>query len=1092
MRKDDCMTLANWVLVAGTLAGLLTTAGCSCFSHDAGYAATGSLKPDTLRVEYRKEPLGIGEQHPRFSWTLSAKDPAARAQAQSAYQILVSSSKSKPTGDIWDTGRVASDATAQVAYDGQPLLADHDYFWTVKVWDTAGHESSWSPVQRFSVGLLAPGDWTAQWIGYDAPWKPVTSADPSTSLAGINWIWFPEGDPLKDAPAASRFFRKTFTLPADRKVRSATITLAADNSATAYVDGHTTVTASDFLTSHSIDVTSHLKPGQTNIVAVEAKNTGGPAGLAAKLTIHFETGNPMTLAVDDTWKSSTKSPAGWKGATFDDSSWHNAKVIAKVGDAPWGTPTAGSQLVLPPTPYLRSVFSVHKPVKRAMAYASALGLYELRLNGTKVGHYELTPGWEDYRHRVYYNTYDLTKEIEQGDNAIGVLLGDGWYDGYVGYTGKRHTYLGDPRARVQINIEYTDGTTQTVSSDNSWRATYGPIREADLLMGCTYDATLDKTMKGWDTVVYDDSKWHKVATGTDGPFNIPCQAYIGDPTIRHETLHAKKITVSTPGAYVFDLGQNMVGWAHFKLKGKQGQKITFRYTEMLNPDGTLYTTALRSARATDAYTPAADGTFEWEPHFTFHGFRYVEIAGLDAKPDLDAVTGVVIGADMPRTGYIETSNPLVNQLVHNIIWGQKGNYLEIPTDCPQRDERLGWTGDAQFFVRTGCYNFDISAFFDKWLIDLVSDSQMPDGGFTHVAPAVVTTEGGATAWQDASVICTYAMYKFYGDTRNIERHWDHLTRFMDYLHNTSHDFIRNDKPFGDWLNQGASAKSEVTGTAYYAYVSHLMSEMAAALGHNEQSKQYAELADQIREKWQKEFLKPDGSILESSQTGFALAFTMNLLPENLKAAAAKQFAEEVRKRDWHLGTGFIGTPRLLPGLQAAGETDVAYKLLLQDTFPSWLFQVKLGATTMWERWDGYRPDKGFQDPGMNSFNHYAFGSVGEWMYSSMVGIDQADAAFKHIIIRPHPGGAFTHVNGRYDSINGPIVSHWSIEGTSLKLHVEIPVNTTATIYVPGNGPITESGKPVESSPNITFVRQDGDAMVYQVGSGHYDFVSTYK
>lgn len=1084
------MTLAHWVFLAGTLAGLMTV-GCSAVTHSDAVSLS-NLHATNPRVEYRTEPLGIGETRPRFSWVLNPTDAGRRSENQTAYRILVASSREsldRNVGDLWDSGKVESDATAQVVYGGKPLSSNQDCYWTVTVWDAAGMQSAWSAPQRFSTGLLKDSDWTTRWIGYDAPWQKDSAQDDANSLAGMNWIWFPEGDPTKDAPAGTRYFRKTFDLPS-RSIRSATLALAADNNAHSFVNGHSATTASDFKHVYAQNVNWMLKSGTQNVIAIEAKNSGGPAALAAKLTIEFETGEPLILTADESWTSSAELQENWKDAIPGDTGWSPAKVIAKVGDAPWG-PTETKHLVLPPVPYLRSTFAVDKPVKRAMAYATALGLYELHLNGAKVGHYELTPGWEDYRHRVYYNTYDVTHNLKQGKNALGILLGDGWYDGYLGYTFKRHTYEGEPRARVQIMIEYADGTTQTVGTDDSWRATYGPIREADLLMGTTYDATLAPSIDGWDTVSFDDSKWDKVVTGIIGPSaSVPVQAYCGDPTIRHETIKSQKITEPVNGSYVFDLGQNMVGWAKFKLHGKKGQKITFRYTEMLNPDGTLYTTALRGARATDSYTPAADGTFEWEPTFTFHGFRYVEITGLDYKPSLDAVTGVVIHADMKRSGYIETSNPLVNQLVHNIIWGQKGNYLEVPTDCPQRDERLGWTGDAQFFVRTGAYDFDVSAFFNKWLVDLVQDSQLPNGGFTHVAPAVVATDGGATAWQDASVICTYAMYKFYGDTRNIERHWPHLQRFMQYLHDTSKDYVRNEKPFGDWLHQGASAKGEVIGTAYYSYVARLMSEMAAAIGKRDEAQQYGQLADKIRDKWIKEYLKPDGSILESSQTGFALAFTMNLIPDDLKSAAAKQFAEEVRKRDWHLGTGFIGTPRLLPGLQAAGETDVAYKLLLQDTFPSWLFQVKLGATTMWERWDGYRPDKGFQDPGMNSFNHYAFGSVGEWMYSSMAGIDQQDTAFKKIVIRPRPGGGFTYVKGRYDSINGPIVSDWKVDGSRFKLHVEVPVNTQALVYVPGPGKVTEGGTPAETSPGVRFLRQDGDAMVYQVGSGKYDFAST--
>jgi alpha-L-rhamnosidase len=559
----------------------------------------------------------------------------------------------------------------------------------------------------------------------------------------------------------------------------------------------------------------------------------------------------------------------------------------------------------------------------------------------------------------------------------------------------------------------------------------------------------------------------------------------GPAVVTTDELKARSIAEPRPGIYVFDLGQNMVGWARIKLSAPKDARIVVRYSEMLNPDGTLYTTALRSARATDTYV-SRGGEFTWEPSFTFHGFRYVEISGAGEKPPLDAVTGIVVHSDMRRTGWFECSNPLVNQLVSNIVWGQKGNYLEVPTDCPQRDERLGWTGDAQFFIATGAYNFDVAAFFTKWLVDLNDDSQNPEGAYASVAPDVLKGPYGATAWADAGIVCPYTIWRDYGDTRVIEQHYASMARYIDYLHRTSKNLIRTQGAFGDWVNLGGGASSEVIGTSYFEHVTRMMSEMAAAIGRDDDAKKYANLADDIKASFIKSFVTPEGKIKDSSQTGYALAFTMGLMPDGpaIRKAAANHFVEEIKSKDWHLATGFIGTPRLLPGLSKAGRDDIAYRLLLTETFPSWLYQVKLGATTMWERWDGWVPERGFQDPGMNSFNHYAFGSVGEFLYRTVGGIEAGSPGFKKIIIRPQPGGDLNFATAKYDSINGTIESTWRIDGDRLKLDVSIPPNTTATVFVPASDP-----KGAVETTNLKPVRIEARAAVFDVGSGHYSFTA---
>ena len=731
-----------------------------------------------------------------------------------------------------------------------------------------------------------------------------------------------------------------------------------------------------------------------------------------------------------------------------------------------------------------------------MVYVTALGLYELRLNGRKVGGDVLTPGWSDFRRRVYYQAYDVTGQVKEGNNVIGAILGDGWYAGDLGYTGRRNFYGGKPRFLAQLMLEYADGSTQVVATDGSWKASFGPILHDDLIIGSEYDARLQ--MKGWDESGFDDGKWMPVVQGENRKIDVLIQAAVGEPCRAFEELPALKVTESKPGIYLFDLGQNMVGWARLRVRGVAGQRITVRHGEMLNPDGSLYTANLRGATATDFYTLAGGGDESFEPCFTFHGFRYVELRGLTAPPDPGAVTGIVVHSDIRRTGTFECSNPAINKLYQNIIWGQKGNYVEIPTDCPQRDERLGWTGDTQFFAPTAAYNYDVAGFFKRWLMSMAEDAQHPDGSYAHVAPDMGNGTG-ATAWGDAAIICAWNMYHSYGDSANIAAHFDAFEKGMKFIASkTDANGIAHRGGFEDWLNKGGGAANDVIDTAYHAYLAGLMSDMASAIGRTEAAMRYNALHD-TEVKAFHSFFNTDGSFKDiplpkggtqaSSQTAYALAFTMGLVPPDLREAAASKFVEQIHRFGDHLATGFIGTPRLLPGLHLAGEDAVAYRLLNEDTYPSWLFQVKLGATTMWERWDGWTPDHGFQTISMNSFNHYAFGAVGQFLYGVIGGIEAASPGYKTIRIAPIVGGGLTTAKATYDSIYGVIACDWRRDGADLAFNVTIPPNTTAGVFVPAddNTIVTESGGEAGTQP----LRWEKHAAFFALASGSYHFHSKF-
>lgn len=1034
-----------------------------------------AIQPTNLRCEYKTNPLGIDVTTPRLGWTLVSEAPA---QIQSGYQILVASSLTQlqaDQGDLWDSGKVASNDTTFIVYAGKPLSSRQACYWKVRVWDGEDTPSPWSGPSLWSMGLLSPEDWTAAWIGYDAaPLTPTIVEDPIQDMGNAQWIWYPEGKPGESAPLGDVFFRSSFSVESGRILKQAGLYITADNSARAYLDGtelQGVVTA--FNQIMLIDLTAQLDAG-THCLAILGKNEGdgpNPAGMIARLVLDYEDGPTTFIESGESWKVTRgEAPEGWSTPDFDDQSWLGAGVIGPVGTPPWPVPKFPKAIELPPPPQLRKDFTAGREIKRATLYATAFGVYDAYLNGERVGDFIFAPGFTDYNKRVYYQTYDVTGLVRPGEkNTLAAVLGDGWYAGYLGFLPQlpvdsaRDHYGNQPRFRGQLEVEYGDGHVETISTDATWKASYGYIRESDMLMGETQDFAMATT--GWLVPGFDDSTWEAVAAGTT--HEVPLQAHPGTPVTRHERLVAQSVKETEPGVYIYDLGQNMAGWASITLHGRAGQHIRVRHGERLDANGKLYTTNLRKARCIDSYTLAEDGLATLEPHFTFHGFQYVEISGVDEALPLENVSGVVLQSVIEPAGQFECSEPLLNQLFHNITWGQKGNYLEIPTDCPQRDERMGWTGDAQFFIPTALYNMDSGAFFTKWLVDLVQDSQLEDGSFADVAPHVALG-GGAVAWGDAAMICTYQIYRYYGDTAIIERHFPNLVRGMEFLEKTSENGIRKKMGYGDWLNKGGGAKDEVICTAYFAYLAGLMREMAEAIGKNDEARHYAALERTIKAAFVKNFIADDGKILESSQTGYALAFTMNLVPENLKEKAAAQFEAEVARFDNHLATGFIGTPRLLPGLAEAGKIDLAYQLLMNKDYPSWLFQVTQGATTMWERWDGWTPDKGFQDPGMNSFNHYAFGAVGEWLYSTIGGIAPLSPGFKTFEIAPKPGGGLTWATTHYRSIHGLIRSEWKIVGSEFKLEVEVPVNTKATVVLPEayRAKMMVNGEPAEGTLDL--------------------------
>jgi alpha-L-rhamnosidase len=793
--------------------------------------------------------------------------------------------------------------------------------------------------------------------------------------------------------------------------------------------------------------------------------------------------------------------AGGKASDWSDAAWWEMGLLnAADWKAEWIEPDLPEDVKQSnPAPMLRREFKLRGPVERARAWVTSHGVYEMHLNGRRVGDQVLTPGWTSYNKQLQYQTYDVTGLLKVGDNAVGVMLGDGWYRGNLAWAGRRNIYGERLGLLLQIKVSYRDGGEELITSDRNWKAATGPVLMSEIYHGETYDARLEKA--GWDSPGFADAQWAGVKAASHPKEILTAPA--GPPVRRIEEIRPVKIFKTPAGETVVDFGQNLVGWVRLKVQGTAGQTVTIRHAEVLDKAGNFYTENMRAAKTTLRYTLKGGGVETYEPHFTFFGYRYVAVEGWPGELTTDGLTSVVVHSDMARAGEFETSNALVNQLQHNIQWGQRGNFLDVPTDCPQRDERLGWTGDAQVFARTAAYNYDVAGFFTKWLRDLAHD-QYQSGSVPHVIPDVLGTNekpaGGSAAWADASVIIPWTLYLSYGDRRFLEEQYPSMVKWVEYQKKRAgEDYIWDgDQHFGDWLAfattrsdyPGATTGKDLIATAMFAHSTDLLSRAARVLGKTDDAAKYEEQLAKIKAAFKREFVTETARVGEDTQTAYALALQFDLLPEAMRPAAAKRLAKEVRERK-HLTTGFVGTPYLCHVLTRFGYLDEAYLLLNREQYPSWLYPVKQGATTIWERWDGQKPDGSFQDKGMNSFNHYAYGAIGEWMYRVMAGIeiDPARPGYKHILIQPQPGGGFTSAKASHQTVYGKVSSAWTLKDGKFDLAVEVPANTRATVRLPKAqlAGVTEGGQALAGGGVIGGARQEGEAVVVEVGSGQYRF-----
>ncbi len=1082
----------------------------------AAQEVTAPLGPVALRVDNLPNALGIDDPSPRFSWQLN--DPA-RGARQSAYELLVASQPSlldqdKP--DIWDSGKTDSGESINVQYRGPALTPSTRYFWRVKLWNADGNPYPNGETGWWETGLMTQAAWRAAWIGYETPEESAERHAPAA------WIANPDSNALAAEKGTEQRYAYRTAITLDKPVRFAALYATGQDTVSAWINGAQVLRADPLPPWKQMpwrkfvraEMTEKVAQGANTIAIESVHYVANPSGMVhdeqppmiATVVVEYADGSWASFGSGPGWKTAVHPPEGWQTRNFNDSAWKNA--ILRV-DSPDTTDPLGHPWIADSVKALRRTFAVSAPVKSARIYATALGAYELFLNGKRVGEQVLAPGWTDFRQRVVYQTYDVTAQIAQSNNALGALLAPGWYSTPLEWIQQPNNYGATPPAlRVQLRIEHTDGSVEWVNTDSSWQASPSYILHAEIYDGESQDGRREQL--GWNTASFDGRAWKAVETIDVQPVEIEAQDF--QPIRVERELAAKTLNEPEPGVYVYDFGQNLSGVERIRLHGPVGTTVRMRFAEVLNADGTLYTNNLRTAKATDSFTLNGKGVEEFTPQFTFHGFRYMEITGPPAAPPKEDVTALAFHTEAPFTAKLTTGSAMINQLWSNIQWGQRSNFVGLPTDCPQRDERLGWMADAQVFWRAASYNMALAPFSRKFAADM-RGTQFNTPYYGIYAPGVLTPHAGSGAgWSDAGVVIPWTSWLQTGDTSIIEQNWAAMQKYLDAIEAANPDGLwKKDAgiSFGDWLSPEGKTDYVLIATAYWAYDVTLMRQMAQATGRAEDAQKYAALFEKIRSAFEKQFVRSDGFVAGAdnsasvfgqinnpnaksqggdTQTGYVLALHMNLLPQELRAAAAKRLVDKIEANHDLLGTGFLGTPYLLEELTKAGYTKLAYTLLLNTQYPSWGYMVTHGATTMWERWNG---DQMRADPSMNSYNHYAYGAVADWIDRYAAGIDTSpvDAGFHTIVLHPVFDARLGSIALDYDSTYGPIHSDWTVKGSTAQWHLTIPADTRG--WLPLNADeaakYTLDGAPLTKSKLAKPATRDGRDG-FELLSGSYTFL----
>lgn len=1035
-----------------------------------------------LKVEDLARPVGIEQGQPRLSWRLEAERPDVR---QSAYRVLVDNDPqvlARGRGRLWDSGRVTSDSSLGIAYAGSPLTSRQICWWTVEVWDEAGRKAEPLLPSSWEMGLLEPHDWSATWLAAERPF------DRENRRAGVAWVWGPDHSEGK-----ARQFRRGFELARPAEA-ARLIVVARDELRDLYIDGvrRAFPPASPLrwgpapaveLDLGPLAAGSHLIAAQVALAQRKSDESKPQDAFAALLWVRFADGHELRIPTDETWRTSGESAGAWWSPELSDAGWATAGRAEVQEGIPW-----------PPTPatYLRRPFEVRGALRLARLYVTALGACDSYLNGGKVGDAILAPESQDFRKRVRYRVHDVTAQMVLGANVLGLHVGDGYYASAMAPGGRFP--FGPPPRRVlaQLELHYADGSCDVVRTGPDWRTAPSAVLASEIYNGETYDAR--GANDAWSRAGFDAHDWTEAEPAEPPPARLTAQT---DPPIRiMQTLKAQRITQPEPTVHVVDFGQNFAGFCRLTVRGAAGDKVELRFGEVLTSDGRVDQSNLRGARATDIYILRGDPAGEtYQPHFTYHGFRYVEMRGFPGALSPDAIVGCVVHSDLPATGRLRLSDPLLEQIWRNTVWSQRSNFVGIPTDCPQRDERLGWMGDANVFWDAAAFNMDVYAFTQRFCAD-IRDAQSADGAFSDYAPASVKVNTDpAPGWADAGVVLPWTAWWRFGDASIIEQHWPAMTRYLDFILARNPDYLwRNARgsDYGDWLALDAkqpgdpTTPKELVGTAYWAHSTGLVGQMAEAVGRTEEAQHYRATHARILEAFRRAFVRADGVVGNGSQTGYILALRFDLLPDDLRSAAVARLAADIRRRGTLLATGFLGTPNSLDVLADGGQGELVYDLLLRTAYPSWGHMVRKGATTMWERWNG---DTG--DVAMNSYNHYALGAVTGFMYRRIAGIEPTAPGFKTFRVRPVIDRRLKQGGADFHSPMGLISTHWRILSRGgLDLAVTVPANASAEVDLPKAYGLRYlmDGRAIHAAKRTP--GEDAlDAIVVKIGSGTHRFTS---
>lgn len=1044
------------VLVLATTAAIALSCGSAASrSRRESQSPTSRVRVDAVRINWLTNPLGLADPRPRISWRLI--DGGLSPTRQSAYQVVAAASPeglADPAQRLWDSGKVKGAQQTGVRWNGKPLASRQRVHLAVRIWDGEGEMSPLSDPVTFEMGLLSVQDWRARWIA-----SPKTETATSSPFEAAAWIWASAENALREAPAASRWFRFPFALPSGARVESAILLFAANDEAEAFVNGTPVGTATMKMVAKPIDVT-RLVRGGNNVLALSARNTGGPAGLIAALELTLVGGAKFKVRTgDEGWLVARRPVPGWN-AVGTPAGFERTETLVRYDQPPFeGRPLKEASSA--PAPHFFKAFRLERPIKSARAYISGLGYYELFINGRRVGDQVLDPGYTHYGKRVQVVTHDVTELLNAGANAVGVVLGNGFFNQHAADVWGFHKapWRASPRLLFQLEVTTDDGTRLVVPSDATWKVVEGPIRFDGVRNGEHHDARL--RLPHWATARFDASQAPAAHVVSAPGGKLVAREH---PPIRvTHTLAPRSVKEVSPSVFLYDFGQNLAGWARLRAKAAAGTEVTLRFGEKLGPDGRLDRKALEGLLRqgdfeVDRYTFAGADTEEsWEPSFTYHGFQYVEVSGLAVAPTLEARA---INTDFASVGTLFTSDALVNQIHNATRWAYEANFQGIPTDCPHR-EKNGWTGDAHLAVDAGLFNYDNAAGYHKWVQDML-DAQSAEGALPGIVPSSgwgYDTRWSGPSWEVALFIVPFRLYTFTGDPAVLAEAFPAQQKSIARMQKLAKGHLI-EEGLGDWVPWKTKTPVVVTSTASYLQAVRLAAHAARVLGNEPAHRRYTALSQEILAAFQAAFVNTKtGVVAGGEQTALALAITHDLVPAALEARVAERLIESLQKNDFHPDTGVIGAKALLRALSETGHADVAYKVASQTTIPSWGHWIRQGGSTLWESWDGEA-----------SRNHVFFGDIDAWYYEVLAGInpDPEAPGFAHVKLAPQVLPGLDQVEGKLETVRGTLESSWHREAGAIRFTFEVPANGTATaeLPVPAGHRLALSGRALDALPGL--------------------------